>query len=173
MPKCAVKRTCMAYSVFVGDRTAETVLPKWLKDAYDSVYEDEYRYWVTAKIKLIGGGLVPFDEVLLEGYDIFLRNFAGRVMRITLDQFNSDLEMIADGTVARKQDAYSYFVYSEKTPIEDYGDEERYIIETRKPKDSDVFIRTGEGKYNHMPYCVFRDRYYFLGNGIDWDKFYE
>lgn len=173
MPKCAIKKYCMAYSVFVGGYTAEEVLPNWLKYAYDTIYEDEYRYWVSNQIKLIGSYSVPFDEVLLEGYDVFLRNFKGKVSRIKEPQFDEELEIIADGTVANKKYCQDYFIYSPDKPFYDYQEEEQYVIDKFFPADVTVFIKTGEDKYIEMPYALFCDRYYFLGNGIDWNKFYE
>lgn len=174
MPKCAIKKHCMAYSVFTGAHTAESVLPNWLKNAYDVIYEDEYRYWVTDQIKLIGGAeLVPFSEVLIEGHDVFLRNFKGRVERIPMDLFDSELEIIADGTVAQKKLCYDYFIYSTEMGYEDYGDEERSVIDIYHPNQKTVFIKQDEDVYIKMPYYIFTDRYYFLGSGIDWNKFYE
>ena len=163
----------MAYSVFIGGHTAEEVLPNWLQYAYDTIYEDEYRYWITNQIKLIGSYSVPFDEVLLEGYDIFLRNFKGKVMRIKAPQFDSDLEIIADGTVANKKYCQEYFIFSTDLPYDEYQEQEQYVIDKFFPMEDTVFIKTGENKYIEMPYAIFADRYYFLGSGIDWDKFYE
>lgn len=163
----------MAYSVFVDGHTAEEVLPNWLQYAYDTIYEDEYRYWVTNQIKLIGAYSVPFDEVLIEGHDVFLRNFKGKVSRIKGTQFDEELEIIADGTVANKKYCYDYFIYSPDAPFYDYQEEEQYVIDKFFPTDTTAFIKTGEDKYIEMPYALFCDRYYFLGSGIDWDKFYE
>lgn len=163
----------MAYSVFIGSRTAEQVLPNWLADAYDKVYEDEYRYWVTDQIKLIGADQVPFDEVLIEGHDIFLRNSSGRVARIAMPQFENELEIIADGTVAPKKYCHEYFIFDPGVPYDDWDEQERFVIDYFMPMEETVYIKMGENKYAEIPYAMFADRYYYLGSGIDWNRFYE
>lgn len=173
MTYCAIKKYCMAYSVFVGSKTAEEILPDWLENAYDTVYEDEYKYYCTNDIKLIGEDLIPFDSVLMEGYDVFLRNFKGNVMRITMDQFEKDLKIIADGTVAMNQHCHKYFIFTERKRPVDYTDKEWFLIQKYKPEDATVFIFVDENKVNMIPLAEFFDRYYFLGNGIDWERFYE
>lgn len=181
---CALKSDCMAYMIFTG-RVDPANQPAWYVDMFDkNSYENEFNYWVISDIKSLNDELVPWEDTLTEGVDVFLRNKVGNIRRTDIYQLDSRMIEVADGTVALSENCLPYVIFTG-------GDPDKYpewfqdfyyntlknimkdnivlpIVVLMKEKWDDDEL---EVRYQIVEFELFKQNYYFQGAGINWDAF--
>lgn len=182
---CALKSDCMAYMIFTGVANPESH-PVWYTDMFEKqTYMNEYNYYVITNIQDINKGLIPWEDTLTEGYDVFLRNKVGDVRRSNIYDLDDKMIEVADGTVALNENCLPYVIYNgsdiEKYPdwFQDfYTNTLRNIMNEKVELPMVVVMReTWNGddildvKYQIIEYELFKQHYFFQGHGIDWNGF--
>lgn len=183
MARCALKSDCVAYFIFDGGSSKE--YPSWYADLLsDKAFVNEYRYWAIAGVDARRDFSI-WDDTLTEGYDVFLRNKVGNVMRIDIDELEVNYETIAPGTAAMYDDCIDYVIFTGETDSvypEWFGDfyyntlkyyindkiTYPFVVLRKEFEDEDGDLDT---KYQVVEYNLFKDNYFYKGHGIPvWEK---
>ena len=181
---CALKSDCMAYSIFTGVARPGSH-PKWYTDMIaKQAYINEYNYYVITDVRDIYRELIPWEDTLTEGYDVFLRNKVGNVLRTNIYELDNKMIEVADGTVALKESCLPYVIFNggdiEKYPdwFQDFYSNTLKNIMTEKVELPIVVVMrerwsndTLDVKYQIIEYELFKKHYFFQGYGIDWNGF--
>lgn len=180
---CALKSDCMAYMIFTG-RVDVATQPAWYVDLFDNSYENEFNYWVITDIESINKELIPWEDTLTEGVDIFLRNKVGSVRRTDIYQLDNNMIEVADGTVALSSDCLPYVIFNggniDTYPewFQDfYYNTFKNIMTDRVQLPVAILMKErwdGEEldiKYQIVEFELFKKNYYFQGRGIDRNRF--
>lgn len=182
---CALKSDCMAYNIFTGVARPGSH-PKWYVDIFDKqAYMNEYNYFVVTDINSINRELIPWEDTLTEGYDVFLRNKVGKILRTNIYELDSKTIEVADGTVALKESCLPYVIFNggdiEKYPdwFQDFYTNTLKNIMTEKVELPIVVVMREvwtnddilDVKYQIIEYKLFKKHYFFQGHGIDWNGF--
>lgn len=185
MRYCALKSDCMAYHIFTGVVNPESH-PKWYVDIFNKqTYINEYNYFVLTDIANINKELIPWEDLLTEGYDVFLRNKVGKVIRSNIYDLDRKMREVADGTVALIDNCLPYVIYNggdiDKYPewFQDFYYNTLNNIMTKKVELPIVVVmretwvdeNTLDTKYQIIEYNLFKQHYFFQGHGIDWNGF--
>lgn len=184
MRYCALKKDCMAYFIFNGMEN-EGAYPEWYANTISKeTYLNEYQYYVFVGGKVKGSEKIPWDDVLTEGYDVFLRNKIGNVMRTNIYQLDHTIIEVADGTVALSSDCVPYAIYNGGDPymypiwFQDFYFNTLKNIMTDKVElpivvlmKEEMVDKEVESKYQILDFDLFKKNYYFQGKGIDWNGF--
>lgn len=129
--------------------------------------------------------LIPWEDLLTEGYDVFLRNKVGKVIRSNIYDLDRKMREVADGTVALIENCLPYVIYNggdiDKYPewFQDFYYNTLKNIMTKKVELPIVVVmretwddeNTLEAKYQIIEYNLFKQHYFFQGHGIDWNGF--
>ena len=180
MFRCALKKDCLAYIIFNGGSSSN--YPEWYREVTeDNIYEDEFRFSVAVNINKIPNDVYVWSDVLIEGYDAFVRNHKGKVTRTDVMLLEEEFVEVADGTIALYEDTLEYLLIERNTTIfpdwypqlyfnyKDTIDElidsfgEAVILAKMDEENGDYFIITSLED--------FKKEYFFFGHGIEWDKF--
>ena len=182
---CALKSDCMAYMIFAGVANPGRY-PKWYADMLArQAYLNEYNYYVIAGVRGIHQENIPWEDLLTEGYDVFLRNKVGKVLRSNIYDLDNKMREVADGTVALIESCLPYVIYNggdiEKYPewFQDFYYNTLKNIMTKKVELPIVVVMrerwvdedTLDAKYQIIEYKLFKQHYFFQGHGIDWNGF--
>lgn len=181
---CALKSDCMAYVIFTGVANPGSY-PKWYSEMFArQAYMNEYNYYVIHDVKDIHKEIIPWEDTLTEGYDVFLRNKVGKVLRSNIYDLDNKMIEVADGTVALNASCLPYVIYNggdiEKYPdwFQDfYTNTLRNIMLDNVVLPIVVIMReiweddTLDVKYQIVEYELFKKHYFFQGHGIDWNGF--
>lgn len=182
----ALKGDCVAYIIFSGGSSAD--YPQWYREFVEnSTYEDEYRYWVAVDITRMSRttpeDMYEWSDVLVEGYDVILRNSRGEIRRTNIDNIDRFFVDVADGTLALTTHVVEYVIFDghPKTIYPDWFVElyNNYIkskVDTGLLTAPFVVLRKdgfGEDLDEHqlIDYDLFKKLYFYHGNGIPWDDF--
>lgn len=182
---CALKSDCMAYVIFTGVANPGSY-PQWYaKMIARQAYINEYNYFVVTDVANIHKELIPWEDTLTEGYDVFLCNKVGKVLRSNIYDLDNKMIEVADGTVALNDRCLPYVIYNG-------GDIERYPdwfqnfytntlrnIMTKKVELPIVVVMREvwtnddilDVKYQIINYDLFKKHYFFQGHGINWNGF--
>ena len=182
---CALKSDCMAYIIFTGAVNPGNC-PKWYTDMFArQAYMNEYNYYVITDVKDIYKEAIPWEDTLTEGYDVFLRNKVGKVLRTNIYELDNKMIEVADGTVALSDSCLPYVIFNggdiEKYPdwFQDFYYNTLKNIMTEKVELPIVVVMretwddedTLDVKYQIIEYNLFKQHYFFQGHGIDWNGF--
>ena len=181
---CALKSDCMAYIIFTGVANPESY-PKWYTDMIaKQAYINEYNYYVITDVRDLYRETIPWEDTLTEGYDVFLRNKVGNVLRTNIYELDNKMIEVADGTVALKEECLPYAIYNggdiEKYPdrFQDFYNNTLKNIMTAKVELPIVVVMRErwsndalDVKYQIIEYELFKKHYFFQGYGIDWNGF--
>lgn len=184
MHYCALKSDCMAYIIFTGEASPESH-PKWYADMFArQAYMNEYNYYVVNDID-IHKEIIPWEDTLTEGYDVFLRNKVGKILRSNIYEVDDKMMEVADGTVALRESCLPYVIYNggdiDQYPewFQDFYYNTLKNIMTEKVELPIVVVmrerwsndNTLDAKYQIINYSLFKQHYFFQGYGIDWNGF--
>lgn len=181
---CALKSDCMAYIIFTGVANPESY-PKWYTDMIaKQAYINEYNYYVITDVRDIYRETIPWEDTLTEGYDVFLRNKVGNVLRTNIYELDNKMIEVADGTVALKESCLPYAIFNggdiEQYPVwfqDFYNNTLKNIMTAKVELPMVVVMRerwtndTLDVKYQIIEYELFKKHYFFQGHGIDWNGF--
>lgn len=183
----ALKSRASAYIIFQGGSSG--AYPRWFSESIEQhTYLNEYGYHVAElpyrRYVVKDGGLLYWDDLLVEGYDIFIRNHQGSIRRIDMDILEESYEVIADGTIAYRDDCVEYVIFYKEMPDRIYPEWfVNFYVETLKEKvENDpsfpeavvVLYKVGGGRnlnYQILDVDLFQKNYFYSGNGIDWEGF--
>ena len=181
---CALKSDCMAYIIFTGVANPESY-PKWYTDMIaKQAYINEYNYYVITDVRDLYRETIPWEDTLTEGYDVFLRNKVGNVLRTNIYELDNKMIEVADGTVALKERCLPYAIFNggdiEQYPdrFQDFYNNTLKNIMTAKVELPIVVVMRErwsndalDVKYQIIEYELFKKHYFFQGYGIDWNGF--
>lgn len=144
--------------------------PGWLANIVEgSTYLDEYRYYVIVGSPQFTDTIIPYSDVLSEGYDVFLRSYDGRILRTDLDVLNYAYYEVCDGMVALHKDTIEYVVidHGPHTRYPEWA--KKYIVKTMKQFEWSVLIRADNGVVKILDWGTFSKYYYFEGCGYPYN----
>lgn len=180
MKYCALKKDCVSFELFQGGGSNQ--YPEWVRRVIDSiVYEDEYRQWHCVSNSTVGKVcLVDFNDILTEGFDMFIRNSIGGVKRIDVSKFERYYNRIGKSVAALVDNSYEYVIYDGRTDgvypdwfVDFFNNHLGHMI-TPESKFPVAIIRKEDNDDDVMQiieYDLFCKNYFFIDNLIEWDNY--